>query len=184
MRILAAAEDIFIHRGFQAASMDEIANKVGISKPLIYDEYGSKDGLVIACCQHTRGLIQEAILTGCAPYHEPGDILRHGLIAMYEFVRAHRKSWLLIRNAVVHLDGGSRPEIEQIRVEQERFVGKVMLDGLPNCTDLERKVIVQILLGANDRVAEWFDRETTLAATEVAEIQFNAIWSGIAHKYS
>ena len=43
--ILEAAERIFGERGYQGTSMDDVAAKVGVSKPLIYQYYGSKDGL-------------------------------------------------------------------------------------------------------------------------------------------
>ena len=47
-RILAAARDAFVERGFHGASMDEIAGRARVSKPTIYKHYGNKEGLFAA----------------------------------------------------------------------------------------------------------------------------------------
>ena len=45
-QMLAVAERVFAERGFRSASMDEIAELVGVTKPMLYAYFGSKDGLV------------------------------------------------------------------------------------------------------------------------------------------
>ncbi|MBM4363784.1 MAG: helix-turn-helix transcriptional regulator, partial [Deltaproteobacteria bacterium] len=44
-QVVALAEELFGERGFQAASMDELARRAGVSKPVIYDLVGSKEEL-------------------------------------------------------------------------------------------------------------------------------------------
>src|SRR6476661_8896898 len=46
-QMLAVAEQVFSTRGIQATTMDEIAELVGVTKPLIYDYFGSKEGALI-----------------------------------------------------------------------------------------------------------------------------------------
>ena len=48
---VTAAERIFGERGYQGTSMDDVAAEVGVSKPLIYQYYGSKDGLFAAALE-------------------------------------------------------------------------------------------------------------------------------------
>jgi AcrR family transcriptional regulator len=45
-QILSVAEQVFAERGYHAASMDDIAEMVGVSKPMLYEYFGSKK----ACC--------------------------------------------------------------------------------------------------------------------------------------
>ena len=44
-QMLEVAGEVFAERGFHAASMDEIAERADISKPMLYAYFGSKDGL-------------------------------------------------------------------------------------------------------------------------------------------
>jgi AcrR family transcriptional regulator len=48
-QILDAALAVFSERGFQNASMDAVAERVGVTKPVLYTHFGSKDGLLLAC---------------------------------------------------------------------------------------------------------------------------------------
>ncbi|HEY2101407.1 MAG TPA: helix-turn-helix domain-containing protein, partial [Pseudonocardia sp.] len=45
-QILDAASAVFAERGYQAASMDAVAERVGVTKPVLYDHFGSKEGLL------------------------------------------------------------------------------------------------------------------------------------------
>ena len=54
-QILAVAIDEFAERGYSGASMVTIATAAGISKPLIYQYFGSKDGLRKTCDDYIAG---------------------------------------------------------------------------------------------------------------------------------
>ena len=41
-QLLAAASEIFVDRGYHAAGMDEIADRAGVSKPVLYQHFSSK----------------------------------------------------------------------------------------------------------------------------------------------
>ena len=51
-QLLTVAQAVFAERGFRAPSMDEIALRAGVTKPVLYDHFGSKDGLIAACIRH------------------------------------------------------------------------------------------------------------------------------------
>ena len=58
-RMLDAGERIFGARGFRSASMDEIAEASGITKALLYQYFGSKEGLYEACLERGRARLFE-----------------------------------------------------------------------------------------------------------------------------
>ncbi|NLA68891.1 MAG: TetR/AcrR family transcriptional regulator [Gammaproteobacteria bacterium] len=49
--ILEAAEDLFLEHGFEGVSMDQIANRAGVSKLTVYSHFGDKDALFIAAVE-------------------------------------------------------------------------------------------------------------------------------------
>ena len=63
-QMLQVAERVFGARGFQAATMDEIAEQVGVTKPLIYDYFGSKEGLFAATIERARHQLLAAVIWG------------------------------------------------------------------------------------------------------------------------
>src|ERR671930_1407894 len=60
-RMLDAAEAVFGKHGFQAASMDEIARRSGITKALLYQYFGSKEGLCEAAVERSRARLFDAL---------------------------------------------------------------------------------------------------------------------------
>src|ERR671938_1780699 len=50
-QLVDLGEQLFAERGFAKASMDELARRAGVTKPVIYELFGSKDGLFRACLE-------------------------------------------------------------------------------------------------------------------------------------
>ena len=57
-QILAAARDVFGHRGYHPTSMEEIADGAGVTKPVIYQHFDSKLDLYLAVLDTTIGTLQ------------------------------------------------------------------------------------------------------------------------------
>src|SRR5919206_4230601 len=85
-QMLAVAERAFAERGFHAASVDAIAEGAGISKPMVYAYFGSKEGLYRACMAAARERLFDALREGVDPAAPPDQQLWHGLLAFFTFV--------------------------------------------------------------------------------------------------
>ncbi len=57
-QLLVAASEVFVDRGYHAAGMDEIADRAGVSKPVLYQHFSSKLELYLAVLQrHVENLV-------------------------------------------------------------------------------------------------------------------------------
>src|SRR2546421_9619340 len=95
--MIGVAEEMFAERGFRAASMDEIAERVGVSKPMLYEYFGSKEGLLVACIRQARAELLQVTSQAALRASSPEQMLRQGLIAYFRFIREHNRSWALLR---------------------------------------------------------------------------------------
>ncbi len=59
-QILKAARELFLSQGYGAVSMDEVANRAGVSKATVYNHFNSKEQLFGAIFEHGRALIEES----------------------------------------------------------------------------------------------------------------------------
>ena len=84
--MLEAAEHAFAARGFHAASVDRIAEASGITKPMVYAYFGSKEGLYRACMERARARLLDALRDGVDTSAAPDQQLWHGLLAVFTFV--------------------------------------------------------------------------------------------------
>src|SRR5204863_10051746 len=58
-QLLGAAREVFVAQGYHAAAMDEIAERAGVSKPVLYQHFPSKRHLYLALLeQHSHELVE------------------------------------------------------------------------------------------------------------------------------
>jgi AcrR family transcriptional regulator len=60
-QLVELGEELFAERGFAKASMDELARRAGVTKPVIYELFGSKEGLFEACLEGLALRLAESI---------------------------------------------------------------------------------------------------------------------------
>src|ERR671925_975496 len=117
-QMVAAAERLFAERGYHGVSMDQIAAASGITKPMLYDYFGSKEGLFLACVERARGRLFEEIASAVRGASEPEEALRAGVEAFLSFADEQRETW-----TVLFGEGGRfREPAAAIRAEQAGLI--------------------------------------------------------------
>ena len=130
-QMLAVAERAFADRGFHAASVDAIAEGSGISKPMIYAYFGSKEGLYRACMERARTRLLEALRAGVDPAAPPDQQLWHGLLAVFTFVERERDSWAILLGEVTAGTGPFAAEGAAVRREMAALVADLLRRAAP-----------------------------------------------------
>ena len=77
LAFLLSANRLFLERGFDAVSLDDIVHHAGGSKASIYKYFGNKEGLFTAICDYRRDQFFKDI---CMPFNTNSDNLRCYLI--------------------------------------------------------------------------------------------------------
>src|SRR5690606_36685057 len=95
-QMLDVAEEVFAERGYQGTSMDEIAERCGVSKPMLYEYFGSKDGLLEAGVGRSKAQLFDDTHKASAGATTPQDDLWRGMVAYFEFMDAHVKSYAML----------------------------------------------------------------------------------------
>jgi AcrR family transcriptional regulator len=87
--MVRAATRIFAKRGYGDASMEEIARASGITKPMLYAYFDSKEGLLAACMDKGERMLEEAVKAAVLGGSTPELRLWRGLLAVFEFFDEH-----------------------------------------------------------------------------------------------
>jgi AcrR family transcriptional regulator len=88
-QMIRAATRIFAARGYHDASMDEIAQASGITKPMLYAYFDSKQGLFVACMEKGERQLEEAVATAVRSSRTPERRLWQGLVTVFRFFDEH-----------------------------------------------------------------------------------------------
>src|SRR4029079_6353945 len=98
-RVLEVAGRAFASEGFHAVSMDDVADAAGVSKPVVYSHFGSKDGLYEAVGVHAVEAFTERVRAGVAPADTPEQRMWAGILVFVDAVEEHPEWWLITRQA-------------------------------------------------------------------------------------
>lgn len=149
--MLDAAVAVFSHRGFRLASIDEIAEAAGVSKPMIYAYPGAKELFTVCIRREMRRLMELA--TAAVPSGLATDERLHvGLLAFFAFVTEHRDGWIVLyRQARVR-----KPFAGEIAAARERIIAMVAGLLADSSGDQARTSPVgHALVGAADALLDW-----------------------------
>jgi AcrR family transcriptional regulator len=95
-QIVEVAIGEFATRGYASASMVEIARRAGISKPLVYQYFGSKNGLYLACLHQVAGDLLGRLTAAEREVDDSVASRIHPLRAVFDALEPRREAWRLL----------------------------------------------------------------------------------------
>jgi AcrR family transcriptional regulator len=178
--MLSEATAVFAERGFHAASMDEIAERAGISKPMLYLYFDSKEGLWRSCVAAARRRLFEAI-DGAVDTSAPPDVqLWLGVQAFFAFVEEQQDSWAVLGETRA---GPLSGELAEVRRQVARGVSGLLRDaaaaeGAGRAALQQAEPLARTLVGAGESLANWWLEDRALSRDAVALLLMNFAWLG------
>ena len=184
-QMLDAAVEIFGQRGYMAASMDEIAELAGVSKPLVYLYLNSKEDLFTACIRREASALVDAVRSGVRTGLPADRQLWDGLLAFFAHTAAHPHAW-----SVVHLQARTHgeafaAEAAVMRAEIVAFVTGLIVVAAreahrdPDLPEGEVAGLAVALVGAAESLAVWANATEGVTARQATATLMNFAWAGL-----
>lgn len=167
-QMLDIAAQAFGRHGFHAASMDEIARACGVTKPMLYAYFSSKEGLYLATVERAGRYVVGAVEALLAE-PDPLTRLRQGAALLLQFIDRDRHGW-----AVLFAEGlGDRPVARRVAGYRSRIAQAAALT-LAEAGQGRKAAAAAVraaepyavgLLGAGEALARWWlnQRDVPLA---------------------
>ena len=182
----AAASRVFTEHGYHAASMDDIAAAAGVTKPMLYAYFGSKEGLFVECVRQAgiefRARVREA--AGSAGDLPPDQRLWTGLLAVFTEIETNRQTWDLLYPLDAPGPGGAVGERASFGVSaMTDLVGRLMADaararGLDEAMVAQTAPMAAALAGAVVALIDWWRRHPDEPKELQALRAMNFAWRG------
>jgi len=174
-RMLDAAQDVFGSVSFAAASMEEIAERSGITKALLYQYFGSKEGLYEATVERGRAELFEALQAAVAQEPPGPGRLTAFVRGYFDCIEANRGiGWLLYGEA-------SSSAVNAMRERNADLIAELLGETMaaqgrrPDAESLT--VLAHALVGAGEQVGRWWMAHDDVPK-QVAVDRFLAVASG------
>ncbi|MFX0538288.1 TetR/AcrR family transcriptional regulator [Ornithinimicrobium sp. Y1847] len=178
--LLDAALDAFSQQGYHATAMDDIAERAGVSKPVLYQHFDSKLALYLAIAVRVRDEIVSTIENALASTTDNSEKMAATLAAFFEFIDRPRSGYPLILAS----DMGGEPAVAQVLAETQLGCAEAVGRLLQEQTDLGREECVMLgmaLVGQVQAVAvHWLESGSTMPRQHAVDLVVTLAWRGIA----
>lgn len=176
--IVDAALEVFAERGYSHSSVDEIADRAGITVAVIYRHFASKEELHRAVLEEQwQGMLaeQRARVFGAPPGIER---LRAAYASYFEWFEAHP---LALR--FIFREASGPPAVveahEAVARDASDSIASYLLGG-PARVDPSVRIVAEFLRGGTNTVARWWLDNPGLGRDEVVDRLVELTWSGLA----
>ena len=182
--MLEVAGTVFAARGFHEASMDEIAEAADISKPMIYNYFGSKEGLYFAYVdlsyRRIIAAIDEEVAAAAAGGGRPDELLRTGVRAYYRYVGEHQDAFRVLFREMGDPGGKLAGQRHRLSRRVATAIEGILRGGnaLPP-SHLTTDALAEAFLGAARSLADWWLDHSQVPADDIADQLLDLTLAGL-----
>jgi AcrR family transcriptional regulator len=179
-QLLTVARELFAEKGFDGASIEEIAHRAGVSKPVVYEHFGGKEGIyAVVVDRETQSLLDRMVSTLHGGH--PRVMLEQAATALLSYVEDSRDGFrILVRDSPVASSTGTfstvlndiASQVEHILAQQ--FTARGYDDKLA-------ALYAQALVGMVALTGQWWLDARKPKREEVAAHLVNLAWNGLSN---
>jgi AcrR family transcriptional regulator len=177
-QLVGVARSLFAAKGYEATSVEEIAERAGVSKPVVYQHFGGKEGVYAVVVDREVRHLTGSIVRAFDATH-PRLVAEHAADAFLSYIEHHEDGFrVLVRDAPNGMSGGSFASvIADVATRAEQLLMEEFDDrGFDEDT---APMYARMLVGAVALVGEWWLEHRTLPREVVAGHVVNLLWNGL-----
>lgn len=179
-QLIGVARGLFDEHGYEATSVEEIAERAGVTKPVVYEHFGSKEGIyTVVADREVRALVDR--ITGALSPGNPRRTIIRAVDAFLGYIEEeHAGFGILIRDRPTGTGGGTLPNVLD---EVAEAVEKLLVTEL-KARGYNRKmapILARCLVGMIAMPGQWWRSDRGPKREYVAAQIVNLAWNGIGN---
>jgi AcrR family transcriptional regulator len=178
-QLLEAALDVFVANGYHAAAMDDIAERAGVSKPVLYQHFPSKLDLYLALLDAACDQVVDGVRRALASTDVNKERVAGTTQAFYAYVADAGGAFRLVFESDLRSEAAVRERVDRVTEACAEAIAEVISDdtGLPAETS---RLLAVALVGMSQVSARfWLSAEGELPRERAIELISTLAWRGI-----
>lgn len=181
-QLIQVSRELFANRGFEGTSVEEIAASAGVSKPVVYEHFGGKEGIyAVVLDRETRRLHDAIRIALTTPGARSRELLERGALALLDYIDECPDGFrILARDSSLTQPSGSFASILSDIASQVEDILAGQFERLghdPQFTGLYAQALVGLVAQTGHRWLDHREPEKMVVARHLV----NLAWNGMAH---
>jgi AcrR family transcriptional regulator len=179
-QLLAAATDVFVNNGYHATVMDDIAERAGVSKPVLYQHFPGKLTLYLALLErHTDELVRR-VREAIEKTHDNWQRVRNAVGVYFDFVDGDDKAFRLVFESDLRNQTTVQAVVERMYTACVQAIAQAVVADAGLDADSAWLVAVGVVGISEHSARYWLTRRHELPKEEVVGLTAALAWKGLA----
>ena len=179
-QLLDVSRSLFAEKGFEATSIEEIAHRASVSKPVVYEHFGGKEGIYAVVVDREMQRLMDQIVTALDGGSHPRELLEQAACALLDYIDDSTDGFrILVRDSPVASSSGTFSSLlNDIASQVEHILGLHFAKQ-----GYDRKLAAlyaQALVGMVALTGQWWLEVRKPKKDEVAAHLVNLAWNGLS----
>jgi len=179
VQLLSSALEVFVAQGYHAAAMDDIADRAGVSKPVLYQHFPGKLELYLALLDASCDDIIDNCREALASTQDNKLRVAATVDAFYEYVASDSGAFRLVFESDLTNEPAVRAQLDRVLTECADMIALVIHEdtGLP--AEASRLVAVSMVGMAHVSARFWLADDSSINRKDAAALVSGLAWRGI-----
>ncbi|MFI6101332.1 TetR/AcrR family transcriptional regulator [Lentzea sp. NPDC051213] len=178
-QLLAAAQDVFVANGYHAAAMDEIAERAGVSKPVLYQHFPGKLELYMALLESHVDELVGRVRTAIASSPDNKLRVRAAVAAFYDFVDGEGQAFRMVFESDLRSEPSVQEAVERATTDSVDAITDTITADAGLDPDRARLLAVGLVGLSQVTARSWLADNRRVPKEEAVALISNLAWRGI-----
>ena len=179
-QLLGAARELFVAHGYHAAAMDDIAERAGVSKPVLYQHFPGKLDLYLALLDQHGDELVAAVRAAFASTTDNKQRVAVTIAAYFAFVDGDDGAFRLVFESDLTNESAVRERVERVTVDCAEAISDVIRQDTGFSDEQAHLVAVGLTGMAEVGARYWLARRGTISREEAAQLIGALSWRGVS----
>jgi AcrR family transcriptional regulator len=179
-QLLNVGRALFAEKGFEATSIEEIASRAGVSKPVVYEHFGGKEGLYAVVVDREMSDLLDRLTTALSAGH-PRTLVEQAALALLTYIEEETDGFRILSrdSPVAGATGTFSSLLNDIASQVEHILSREFASS--GISTKLAPMYAQMLVGMVALTGQWWLEERKPKREIVAAHLVNLGWNGLAH---
>jgi AcrR family transcriptional regulator len=179
-QLLDAAMAVFVARGYHAAAMDEIAERAGVSKPVLYQHFPGKQDLYLALLDESVDRLVEAVTGAIRSTADNRQRVNATFAAYFGYVAEHSGTFKLVFESDFTSEPAVRAKLEDANRICADLISKVIQEDAGLADDEAYLLSIGLLGMAQVSARYWLSTTDSIPREAAEQLVARLAWRGIS----
>ena len=177
-QLVQVARDVFAEHGFDAATLEQIAEQAGISRPILYSHFGDKQGLFEAVAEQEISRLKTVVTQSLIEPGESHQLLERSLCAFFTYMHENPAGHVVLTRDVPL--GLTNSGLDQMLAGLGEQITAVITSSDPSAAKDQTPVPIfaHALIGAAFHIGRWWRDHPEVPLDQVVSTATELFWTG------